>query len=364
MADPTHDLPPMVAPPRGRDEYGETPRPPFDATTQAIVDAVPFPVLTPDTIVANRESSFDSLEATLSQFPDLTHREVTIDGFEGAPVLLSVWRRTDDTETGPGFVWIHGGGMVGGNRFGGVADPLSWLQTYGGTVVSIEYRLAPENPAPTPVEDCFAGLAWTAAHAADLGLDPTRIILSGGSAGGGLAAGVMLLARDRRGPALLGVMLMCPMLDDRNSSTSVRQYDSVTIWNARANEVGWTALLGSARGTEDVSPYDAPARATWLGRLPAVHIGVGSADPFRDEDTAFATAIWRDGGDCELHVVPGGMHGFEFVGPDASIVHSITASRESWLARQLTPEVTDEAVQQFMGRVSALQKLTSTATTT
>jgi acetyl esterase/lipase len=354
----------MVSPPRGSDEYGETPRPPFDATTRVIVDAVPFPLLTPDAIVPNREASLDSLAGISSQFPDLTHREVTIDGYEGAPIVVSIWRRANDTEPGPGFVWIHGGGMVGGNRFGGVDDPLGWLRTYGGTVVSVEYRLAPESPAPVPVEDCYAGLAWIAEHAADLGLDPARIVLSGGSAGGGLAAGVMLLARDRGGPALLGVMLMCPMLDDRNSSTSVRQYDSFTIWNARANEVGWTALLGTARGTQDVSPYDAPARATWLGGLPPVHIGVGSADPFRDEDTAFATAMWRDGGDCELHVVPGGMHGFEFVGPDASIVHSVTASRESWLARRLTPDVTDDAVEQFMGRVVALQELGSSGATT
>ena len=355
MAGPTHGFAEMVAPPRGSDEYGETPRPPFDATTQAIVDAVPFPLLTPEAIVPNREASRDSLAVVSSRFPDLTHREVTIDGYEGAPIVLSIWRHTNDPATGPGFVWIHGGGMVGGNRFAGVGDPLGWLQTYGGTVVSIEYRLAPESPAPVPVEDCYAGLAWVTEHASELDLDPARIILAGGSAGGGLAAGVMLLARDRGGPALLGVMLLCPMIDDRNSSTSVRQFDSITIWNAHANEVGWTALLGSARGTQDVSPYDAPARATWLGGLPPVHIGVGSADPFRDEDTAFATAIWRDGGDCELHVVPGGMHGFEFVGPDASIVRSITASRESWLARQLNPDVTDDVVQQFLARVSATQ---------
>jgi acetyl esterase/lipase len=357
MADLTHQLPPMAAPTRGTDEFGETPRPPFDPTTRAIVDAVPFPALTPEAIVPNREASFDSLAANQARFPDLTHREVTVEGYEGAPIVLSIWRRPGDTATGPGFVWIHGGGMVGGNRFGGVADPLGWLETYGGTVVSNEYRLAPESPAPTPVEDCYAGLAWTVAHVADLGIDPARIVLGGGSAGGGLAAGVMLLARDRGGPALLGVMLMCPMLDDRNASTSVRQYDSFTIWNARANEVGWTALLGTARGTDDVSPYDAPARATWLGGLPPIHIGVGSADPFRDEDTAFATAVWRDGGDCELHVVPGGMHGFEFVGPDASITHSITASRESWLARQLAPDQTDGVVERFMEGIVALQQL-------
>ncbi|HET7723651.1 MAG TPA: alpha/beta hydrolase [Propionibacteriaceae bacterium] len=361
MPGPAHGLPPMVAPPRGGDAYGETPRPPFDPTTQVIVDAVPFPVLTPEAIVPNREASLDSLQAVLSQFPALTHREESIPGYEDEPITVSIWRRRDDTETGPGFVWVHGGGMVGGYRFSIPDDPLHWLTLYGGTMVSVEYRLAPENPAPIPVEDCYAGLTWTAAHAADLGLDPARIVLSGGSAGGGLAAGAMLLARDRGGPALLGVMLMCPMLDDRNSSTSVRQHDSVTVWNARANEVGWTALLGAARGTDDVSPYDAPGRASWLGGLPPVHIGVGSSDPFRDEDTAFATAIWRDGGDCELHVVPGGMHGFEALGPDASIARSITASRESWLARLLTPDPTDEVVDQLLARMATLQQLKDAA---
>ena len=111
------------------------------------------------------------------------------------------------------------------------------------------------------------------------------------------------------------MLLECPMLDDRNDSTSIRQYDVASGWCAQSNEFGWTALLGAARGTDDVSPYDAPARATWLGGLPPIHISVGSADPVRDEDVDFATGIWRDGGDCELHVLPGGVHGFEAYAP-------------------------------------------------
>jgi acetyl esterase/lipase len=355
MNAPTHSLPPMEPVSRGRDDAGETPRPPYDVTTKAILDAIPFPVLTAETIVSNRAESVETAERLLEAFPALVHREVTIEGYEGSPLVLSIWRCQGDEAVGPGFVWIHGGGMVGGNRFSGLAEPFTWLESHGGTLVSAEYRLAPESPAPVPVEDCYAALAWVAGHGPELGLDASRIILAGSSAGGGLAAGVMLLARDRGTPPLLAVMLVCPMLDDRNTSTSIRQYDSVTVWNARANEVGWTALLGEARGTEAVSPYDAPARATWLGGLPPVHIGVGSADPFRDEDTDFARGIWRDGGDCELHVLPGGMHSFEAFGPGASIARSMMGARAEWVTRQLLPDSTEGVVEKILADRAALQ---------
>jgi acetyl esterase/lipase len=162
-------------------------------------------------------------------------------------------------------------------------------------------------------------------------------VLVGGSAGGGIAAALALLSRDRGGPSLAGQLLMCPMLDDRNDSPSVHQMAELPMWNRQANEVGWTALLGDDRGGADVSPYAAPARATDLSGLPPTYIDVGSADSFRSEDVDYANRIWLAGGVAELHVWPGGYHGFDAIVPTAGISKAAVASRANWLHRLLTP---------------------------
>jgi acetyl esterase/lipase len=185
------------------------------------------------------------------------------------------------------------------------------------------------------LEDCYAGLLWTVENSSELSIDEERIVLVGGSAGGGIAAAVALVARDRGGPTLAGQLLMCPMLDDRNDSPSVLQMAGLPMWNRQANEVGWTALLGDARGGPDVPPYAAPARATDLSGLPPTFIDVGSADSFRSEDVDYANRIWLAGGRAELHVWPGGFHGFDGMVPTAAISRSAVAARADWLRRLL-----------------------------
>ena len=202
-------------------------------------------------------------------------------------------------------------------------------------LVAVEYRLAPHHPYPAPVEDCYAGLVWTVEHAAELGVDPARIVIAGQSAGGGLAAGTALLARDRGGPALAGQMLLCPMLDDRDATVSTHQFPDGGRWDREQNRFGWSAYLGSRRGTTDVDVYAAPSRAADLSGLPPTYIDVGSAEVFRDEDVAYASAIWAAGGDAELHVYPGGFHGFEVVAPEIAISRACIDARERWLQRIL-----------------------------
>jgi acetyl esterase/lipase len=230
---------------------------------------------------------------------------------------------------------IHSGGMVAGDNRTGIALLLDWAEDLGAAVISVEYRLAPETPHPGPVEDCYAGLAWTAGHAQELGIDPGRIVVVGGSAGGGLAAAVALLARDRGGPALAGQMLMIPMLDDRNDTPSAVQMAGAGVWDRADNEVGWTALLGAARGGPDVSPYAAPARASDLSGLPPAFIDVGSAETFRDEAVTYASRIWQAGGVAELHVWPGGFHGFMNLSPQAAVSRDAAAAELKWLRRIL-----------------------------
>lgn len=262
---------------------------------------------------------------------------VAAPGPAGAPdVPLLICRPAGVAAPVACLYYIHGGGMIIGDSRAGLPSALDHAAELNLAVVSVDYRLAPETPHPGPVEDCYAGLSWTAAHAAELGIDPARVIVGGGSAGGGLAAAVALLARDRGGPALAGQLLICPMLDDRNDTPSSWQMAGLGVWDRTANEVGWTALLGAARGGPDVSPYAAPARATDLSGLPPAFIDVGSAETFRDEDVAYATRIWQAGGSAELHVWPGGFHGFAGLMPGASVSRAAVAAQRDWLRRLLS----------------------------
>jgi acetyl esterase/lipase len=230
--------------------------------------------------------------------------------------------------------------MVMGDRFSQIDIPLEWLDEFGAVVVSVDYRLAPEATGTTLVDDCYRGLLWIAEHAAELGIDPARIIVAGASAGGGLAAGLTLLARDLHAPAIAAQVLICPMLDHRNTSVSSRQYSGVPgVWTGEMNAFGWRAVLGDL--THDaIPPYVSPALADDLSGLPTTYIDTGSAEVFRDEDTDYATRIWAAGGQAELHVWAGGFHGFDALYPQAHISATARRTRTDWLARLLHPNRT------------------------
>jgi acetyl esterase/lipase len=233
----------------------------------------------------------------------------------------------------PGVVYLHGGGMIAGDERSDLPVMLDWVEQAGVVLVSVEYRLAPEHPYPAGIDDCHAALSWTFEHADELGIDG-RLVLAGASAGGGLAAGTALRHRDGGGPELAGLLLICPMLDDRNVHAPVRPFET---WSAVSNLTGWTALLGAARGGPDVPPYAAPARATDLSGLPPAFVDVGTADLFLDEDVDFARRIWAAGGHADLHVWAGGFHGFESLVPDAAVSRAARSARIDWLRRILGP---------------------------
>jgi acetyl esterase/lipase len=264
---------------------------------------------------------------------ELEHHMVP--GPPGDPdVALLICRPAGAAALVPAFYHIHGGGMIFGDNRTGLLSLLDYAKEFGAAVVSVEYRLAPEHPHPAPVEDCYAGLVWTAAHATELGIDPDRIIVRGFSAGGGLATAITLLARDRGGPALLGQVLMSPMLDDRNDTPSSFQLAGIGLWDRTANEIGWAALLGDRRGGPDVPPYAAPARATNLSGLPPAYIDAGSCETLRDETVAYAVRIWRAGGQAELHIWPGAFHGFDML-THAALTLAADTARRAWLHRLL-----------------------------
>ncbi|MFG2363891.1 alpha/beta hydrolase [Streptomyces mirabilis] len=266
-------------------------------------------------------------------------REVTVSGEDGARIPLSVFSPAGTTHaTGaPCVFWIHGGGMVMGDRFSQIDIPLEWLDLFGAVVVSVDYRLAPEVGGTTLVDDCYQGLLWIAEHADELGIDPARIVVAGASAGGGLAAGVTLMARDGGTLPIAAQVLICPMLDHRNTTTSSLQYSGDPgVWTREMNEFGWRSLLGDLRG-ERVPGYVSPAVADDLSGLPTTYVDAGSAEVFRDEDVAYATRIWAAGGQAELHVWAGGFHGFDALYPQARVSAEARRTRNDWLARVLSP---------------------------
>jgi acetyl esterase/lipase len=231
--------------------------------------------------------------------------------------------------------YTHGGGMITGDRFNGADEYLAWVDELDIVVVAVEYRLAPEHADPTPVDDCYAALVWTAGRAEELGLDANRIVIAGASAGGGLAAGVSLKVRDLGGPTLVGSLLVSPMIDDRIDTYPSQRISGIGVWDYTSNETGWTALLGDRRGTDAVSPYAAPARANNLSGLPPTYVDCTTTEVFRDEDVAFASKIWAQGGSAELHVWPGGFHGFDALAPTARLSLEARAARVRWLRRVL-----------------------------
>lgn len=263
--------------------------------------------------------------------------EQTVPGPPGGPdlTLVVVGPRQRSATAAPCLYSIHGGGMIIGSARSAIPELAHHAAVHGTVGVSVEYRLAPEHPDPAPVEDGYAGLVWTAAHAAELGIDPARIVATGSSSGGGIAAGVALLARDRGGPVPAGAMLLGPMLDDRDETVSTLQHEQSPVWGRARNRWAWDALLGARRGGPDVSAYAAPARATDVSGLPPIYLDTGSAEVFRDETVALAARIWAAGGSAELHVWAGAYHSFDGIVPTAAVSIAAKAARESWLRRTL-----------------------------
>lgn len=312
---------------------------PFDPDVQAVLDEIaknPQPALTRETLPRDGvDRMFPDNDAVIAG-RDITWEDRVIPGPPGAPdIEVTIFRPAgSETSTLAGFVNIHGGGMIVGHRSWETARVVDIVAEHGVVAVNVEYRLAPEDPYPAGVEDCYAAFVWTHTHATELGIDPARIVVGGGSAGGGLTAAVALLARDRRGPVMAGQLLLCPMIDNTNTTVASRQYDGIGTWQRDMNLLAWSCVLGEELAFSTEAPaYAAPSRATDVSGLPSAYIEVGEAEMFRDEDTEYALRIWETGGQAELHVWGGGAHGFDMYMPDAEITRAALAARASWLRR-------------------------------
>lgn len=241
----------------------------------------------------------------------------------------------DATASRPGLLEIHGGGYVIGNaEMSDAANRMLVLQL-GCVVVAVDYRLAPETPWPGSRNDNYAALCWLAENAAALNVDPARIAISGGSAGGGHAAALALHARNQGGPAICFQLLDYPMLDDRTClDPDPHPYVGEFVWTPERNHFGWKSLLGAEPGSPGVDETAAPARATDLSGLPPAFLHIGTLDLFLEENLEYTRRLTRAGVPVELHVIPGAYHGsgMAFDAPQSKLVADL---RLKALARAL-----------------------------
>jgi acetyl esterase/lipase len=252
--------------------------------------------------------------------------EYAATAIDGTRLPLFLYRRADTGPPGSAALFLHGGGMIMGWHRSYDMLARTYVASSGVPLLSVHYRVAPEHPYPIPVEDCYTALGWLASHATELGIDPSRIAVMGGSAGGGLAAGVTLLARDRGGPALAQQLLLAPMLDDRTTTTD-RRSQQFTTWDYDDNVTSWRAFLGDLDGRDDVPQYASPARADDLTDLPPTYIDVGGLDIFCDEDLTYARRLVAAGVPTEFHLHAGVPHGFEIFAPHTDVARRATDDR-------------------------------------
>ncbi|QXV63121.1 alpha/beta hydrolase [Amycolatopsis sp. TNS106] len=265
-----------------------------------------FPKAKLDDPVADRVS-FAKLATSVPQ-PDTSDMEVedrTVPGDPGVPIRIYRPREAQGA-----VIWLHGGGWVMGNLETEHPWAARLAETSGATVISVEYRLAPENPFPAAFDDVYAVLNWTADHAAELGVAPDRIAIGGHSAGGGLAAATALRARDEGGPRLCFQLLNQPGLDDRQETWSARNFTDTPWMNRAKITAAWGHYLN---GKPASSPYAAPARATDLSGLPPAYVASAELCPNRDEDIEYALRLLQAGVSVELHQWAGTFHGSQAI---------------------------------------------------
>ena len=290
----------------------------YDPTVEGI--AAMFPRFDVSDAIGTRAVLEQFLEAVAAQGIErptddrIEEIERLIPGPEGAPdIPIRIYMPKDRTEAGPGFVNFHGGGFVLGDLESEHPRCLIMAAEGGAVSVGVDYRLAPENPFPAGVEDCYAALQWVVDNAAELKIDPAKIAIGGGSAGGNLTAAVALLTRDRGGPAVAFQMLFYPVIDDRCETPSMKNGRGLYIWDYQNSLDMWNHYLGPDRS--NVSPYAAPARAQDLSGLPPAYMMTCEHDPLRDEAIIYAMRLLAAGVQVELHNYPGTVHGFDFLTP-------------------------------------------------
>ncbi len=310
----------------------------IDAEVAAGIAAIPSFVLD-DAAVAFMRSM--KIGLGVAPIAGVVREEHTVPGDPPVPVRLhrpaTAVGSVGAAEKLPCVVSIHGGGYVMGSYEMDDATFNTWCPALNLVGISIEYRLAPETAYPGPLQDCYRALLWAFDNADELGIDRNCIGIHGVSAGGGLAAALALHARDRGEVEIAFQTLDCPMLDDRQMTTS-SQLEGLQVWSRESNTFGWRAYLGDLYGTDAVAYTAAPARASDLAGLPPAFVSVGTVDGFRDEDIDYALRLNQAGVPTELHVYPGAPHGYH-IAADSAIAKQSARDKSDWIARQIARRI-------------------------
>jgi len=260
---------------------------------------------------------------------DVASAEDRVIAGPGGEIPVRIYRPHGHCEMRPAVVFCHGGGFVLCDLDSHDSFCRAMARHTDAVVVSVDYRLAPEHPYPTPVEDCYSALQWLVRLPP---VDRSRVAIGGGSAGGGLAAALALLTRDRAEISLAAQLLVYPMLDDRTVDRKGLDNPWLRLWNQSSNRYGWSAYLGGADPQVAV-----PARREDLSGLPPTWLGVGTFDLFHDEDLAYAERLGAAGVRCEVEVVPGAFHAFDGIVPTADVSQSFFESQCALLREVFAP---------------------------
>ena len=258
------------------------------------------------------------------------HPDVSISAERAGQVLLRVYRPVRPRSSAA-VLWIHGGGLVIGHPKQDDRLCLATARLLGAVIVSVDYRLAPKHPFPAAHDDALAAWDWLQ-RATDLGVDPSRVVVGGQSAGGGLAAALVQHLHDRGGIEPMAQWLFAPMLDDRTAADCGLDTTGHPVWDNGRNRLGWEAYLRRPAGVRDLPEYAAPARREDLTGLPPAWVGVGDIELFHDEAVEYARRLGAAGVDTTLDVVPGAYHGFETIAAGSDLAKQYVGRAHQWLA--------------------------------
>ena len=280
-----------------------------------IIDAVPSVDITDEHLPTIREQSAVRNRLADAQAVGVTRQEVTIPAYPGSAdnqeVKCLLYTPNNSDSGRPGYVHIHGGGYIMGSAEGSDIGNLAICSKLGVVVLSVEYRLAPEHPIPAPLDDCYSGLAYMHNNATDLGVDNSRIGIGGESAGGGLAAALAIMARDKGEYAVCHQQLTYPMLDNLTGSEEQPGDPLVGefVWTRQRNQYGWRSYLGDA----PAQAPQVPARVKDFSGLPSTWMFTAELDLFRDENLDYAKSLMQAGVHVDLEVFSGACHGFQML---------------------------------------------------
>ncbi|MFD5218936.1 alpha/beta hydrolase [Streptomyces tendae] len=278
----------------------------------------------------------EAIAARIPDEPSVRVEEFGVPRPDGSILSIRLLRPRQATGPLPALLWFHGGGQVLG--YAAQDDPTlkRLVLEVGCIVASVDYRLAPEAPAPSAAEDGLLAYRRLRSQATALGIDVARVALAGQSGGGGIAAATALMIRDGGEPTPLFQALSYPMLDDRNTTASSREVTDIGIWDRATNILAWNLILGDRAGADELTPYDAPARASDLTGLPPTFIAVAGLDVFRDEDLTYAMRLQASGVAVELHLYPGAYHAWDLFAPEAAVSEAYVNAWHGYLRRQFT----------------------------